>query len=158
MTVECPYTLQWDDLFPSKLPLPWGIWTPIQYFFPWAHPCPHPNGISSCSAVFAGLTSVTDQQNRPTDHTTRWVTVGRIYVHTAMRPNNKYLSRFIFLGVNNVVNEFLPIKISPRVQDKILEFEQLFAHVHSKIAFWLYCCYLMILDNVDVVTPLLNHV
>ena len=36
------------------------------------------------SAVFAGLTSMTD---RPTDHATRSVTIGRIYVRsTAMRP------------------------------------------------------------------------
>ena len=29
MTAEYPYTLQWDAPFPSKLPLPMGIWTPI---------------------------------------------------------------------------------------------------------------------------------
>jgi len=28
MTAECIYTLQWDVLPPSKLPFPWGIWTP----------------------------------------------------------------------------------------------------------------------------------
>jgi len=45
------------------------------------------NGISIGSAVFAGLTSVTD---RPTDHDTRSLTTGRIYVHVVptMRPNN----------------------------------------------------------------------
>jgi len=40
------------------------------------------------SAVFAGLTTVIDRQ---TDHATRSVTTGRIYVRsrpTAMRPNN----------------------------------------------------------------------
>ena len=51
------------------------------------------NGISIGAAVFAGLTSVTDRQaaDRPTDHATRSVTIGRIYVRlrsTAMRPND----------------------------------------------------------------------
>ena len=50
----------------------------------------NPNGISIGSAVFAELTSVTD---RPTDHATRSVTIGRIYVcSTAMRPYVKLLS------------------------------------------------------------------
>jgi len=67
--------------------------------FPWGDLDPHlihgslgppesnnPNGISIGSAVFAGLTSVTD---RPTDHATWSVTIGRIYVRsTAMRRNN----------------------------------------------------------------------
>jgi len=49
------------------------------------------NCISISSAVFAGLTCVTDRPtDRPTDHATRWVTIGCIYVRsTAMRPNNK---------------------------------------------------------------------
>jgi len=46
----------------------------------------NPNGISIASAVFAGLTSVTDRQ---TDHATRSVTIGRVYVcSTAMQPKN----------------------------------------------------------------------
>jgi len=47
-----------------------------------------PNGISIGLAVFASLTSVTD---RPTDHATRSVTIGRIYLglrSIAMRSNN----------------------------------------------------------------------
>jgi len=51
----------------------------------------NPNGISIGSAIFAGLTTVTDRRtdSRPTDHATRLVTIGRIYVSsTAMRPNN----------------------------------------------------------------------
>jgi len=44
------------------------------------------------SAVFAWLTIVTDRQtDRPTDHATPSITIGRIYVRsrpTAMRPNN----------------------------------------------------------------------
>jgi len=53
----------------------------------------NPNGIMIGSAVFAGLTSVAD---RPTDHATRSVTIGRIYVRsTAMRPKktSKYGAR-----------------------------------------------------------------
>jgi len=46
----------------------------------------NPNGSSIGAAVFAGLTSVTDRQ---TDHATRSVRIGRIYVRsTVMRPNN----------------------------------------------------------------------
>jgi len=39
----------------------------------------NPNGISIDSAVFAGLSSVTDRQ---TDHATRSVTIGHIYVRS----------------------------------------------------------------------------
>jgi len=46
----------------------------------------NPNGIFIGSAIFARFTSLTD---RPTDHATRLVTIGRIYVRsTAMQPNN----------------------------------------------------------------------
>ena len=50
----------------------------------------NPNGSSIVAAVFAGLTGVAGRQtDRPTDHATRSVTIGRIYVRsTAMRPNN----------------------------------------------------------------------
>jgi len=53
-------------------------------------PVLNPNDISIGSAVFAGLTSVKDRQpDRPTDHATRSVRIGRIYVRsTAMRRNN----------------------------------------------------------------------
>ena len=45
----------------------------------------NPNGISIGSAIFAGFTIVTYRQ---TDHATRSVTTGRIYVRsTVMRPN-----------------------------------------------------------------------
>jgi len=58
----------------------------IRGSFNWAHPGPYPKGISMGSAVFTGLTVVTD---RPTDRQTtllRLYTVGRIYVRTtAMR-------------------------------------------------------------------------
>ena len=86
MTAKCTYTLQWDAPFPPQnCPFPWGDLN-TQYMVPWAHPSPQPNGISIGAAVFAGLTSVTD---RRTDHTTRSVTIGRIYLRsTVMWPNN----------------------------------------------------------------------
>jgi len=40
-TVERPYALQWDAVFPWKL-LPEGDLDPIQYMIPWAHPSPQP--------------------------------------------------------------------------------------------------------------------
>jgi len=73
-TVECPYTLQWDAHSPSKIcPFPLGgseppsnTWSlgPTQVL--------NPNGISIGSAIFAGLTSVTERQtDRLTDHATQ---------------------------------------------------------------------------------------
>ena len=75
-TVECPYTTS-NTWFPG----------PTQVL--------NPNGISMGSVVFAGLTSVRD---RPTDHATRSVTIGRIYVcSTAMQPNNT-VNALVFLN------------------------------------------------------------
>jgi len=87
MTAECPYTLQWGALFPFKIaPSHVGIWTPSNTWFLGPTQVPKPNGNSIGAATFAGLTSVTDQQ---TDHATRSVRIGRIYIRsTAMRPNN----------------------------------------------------------------------
>jgi len=68
VTAECPYTLQWDAPFPSKLPLPMGeSGPPCNTWFPGPTQVLNPNGISIGSAVLAGLTSVTD---RPTDRQT----------------------------------------------------------------------------------------
>jgi len=89
MTAESPYTLQWDAPPPLKIaPSHGGIWTPSNTWFLGLTRVLKPNGISIGAAVFAWLTSVTDRQtDRPTDHDTRSVTVGRIYVHsTAMWP------------------------------------------------------------------------
>ena len=52
---------------------------PVSYTHLRAH---NPNDISIRSAVFAGLSSVTD---RPTDNSTRSVTIGRIYVCSTVR-------------------------------------------------------------------------
>ena len=61
-----------------------GSGPPSNTWFPGPTQVLNPNGSSIGSAVFAGL-SVTDRQ---TDHATRSVRIGRIYVrNTAMRPN-----------------------------------------------------------------------
>jgi len=63
---------------------------PSNIWFPGPTRVLNPNGISIGWVVFAGLTSVTDRPtDRQTDHATRSVTIGRIYVRsTALRPNN----------------------------------------------------------------------
>jgi len=74
--------------FPLKIAaLHWGSGPPSNTWFPRPTLVCNPSGIWMVPAVFVGLTSVTD---RPTDHTTRSITIGRIYIcSTAMRPNNK---------------------------------------------------------------------
>jgi len=66
MTADCSYTLQWDSLPRSKLPLPMGMLTPSNRPTWFLRPTQvlEPNGISIGSAVFAGFTTVTDG---PTD-------------------------------------------------------------------------------------------
>ena len=87
MTVECPYTLQWDCPLPPKLPLPMGDLDPHLIpgtWFPGPTRVLNPNGISF--SRFCRLTSVTD---RSTDYTIQLVTIDRIYVRsTAMRLKN----------------------------------------------------------------------
>jgi len=64
LMAESPYTLQWAPL-PPKLPLPiGGSGPPSNTWFPGTNRVLNPNGSSIGSAVFAGLTRVTD---RPTD-------------------------------------------------------------------------------------------
>jgi len=84
MTAECPYTLQWDALSPLKIAPSHGvIWNLSNTWFLGPTRVLNPNGISIGSAIIAGLTTVTDRQtDRPTDHATRSVTIGRIYVCT----------------------------------------------------------------------------
>jgi len=63
MTAECPYTLQWDAPFPLKIAPSHGeSGPPCNTWFPGPTRVTNPNGISIVSAVFAGLTSVTDRQ------------------------------------------------------------------------------------------------
>jgi len=67
-----------------------GSGPPSNTWFPRPTQVLNPNGSSIGAAVFAGFTSVTDRQtDRPTDHATRSVRIGRIYLRsTAMRPEN----------------------------------------------------------------------
>ena len=76
--MDClPYTLQWDVPFPLKIvPSYGGSGPPSNAWFSGPTRVLNPIGISIGSAVFAGLTSVTD---RPTDHATRSVTIDRVY-------------------------------------------------------------------------------
>jgi len=54
--------------FPSKLPLPMGMWTSSNTWFLGPTGVLNPNGILISSAIFAGLTTVTDRQtDRQTD-------------------------------------------------------------------------------------------
>jgi len=78
VTAECHYTLQWAPIYP-KLPLSMGGSGPsFNKWFTGPTRVLNLNGISIGSAVFAGLTSVTDRQtDRPTDHATRSVTTDR---------------------------------------------------------------------------------
>jgi len=78
LTAESPYTLQWATLSPKLLLLVRDL-DPIYTWFPGPTRVLNLNGISSCSAVFAWLTSVTD---RPTDHATWSVNIDRIYVRS----------------------------------------------------------------------------
>jgi len=60
---------------------------------PLAHPSSQPKWHLDRFSRFAGLTSVTDRQtDRPTDHATRSVTIGRIYVRIVRAMRHKKLS------------------------------------------------------------------
>jgi len=79
---------------PVKLPLPMvGSGPPSNTWFPGPIGILNPNAISIGSFIFAWLTSVTDwQTDRQTDHATRSVTIGRIYVRsTVVRPNSNHI-------------------------------------------------------------------
>ena len=77
---------------PKNLPLPMGNLDPnLIHGSPGLPKSSTQTASPIGAAVFAGLTSVTVRQtDRPTDHATRSVTIGRIYVRsTAMRPNKQ---------------------------------------------------------------------
>ena len=85
MTAECPYTLQCEEPFPRQnCPFPQGDLDPSNTWLFGPTRVLNLNGISIHSAIFAGLTSVTE--DRSTHHATQSVTTGRIDVRTiAMR-------------------------------------------------------------------------
>jgi len=69
--------------FPLKIVSSYRDWTPSNTWFIGPTRVHNPNDITIVSAVFAGLTIVTDRQ---TNHASPSVIIGR---STAMRPNNK---------------------------------------------------------------------
>jgi len=72
-TIGCPFP-------PQNWPFPWVSGPPSNTWFPGPTQVLNPNGSSISSAVFAGLTSVTDW---PTDHATWSVTIDRRqHLHT----------------------------------------------------------------------------
>jgi len=84
LTVERPYTSQWaPPLFPKASPLPMGGSAPAtNTWFLGPTRVITPNGISTGSAVFAGLMKVTDKPtnrvtNRPTDHANPHAAIGQ---------------------------------------------------------------------------------
>jgi len=76
LMAECPYTLQWTAPFFFKIaPSHGGSGPPSNTWFLEPTQVHNTNGILISSAVFSGLTIVTDRQ---TDHATLSVTTGRI--------------------------------------------------------------------------------
>ena len=69
---------------PQNCPFAWGIWTPSNTWFFRPTGVHNPNGIFISSAVFAGLTIVTERQTTTLLH----VCNNRPHLRTAMRPNN----------------------------------------------------------------------
>ena len=95
MPAECPYTLQWASLSPSKLPLSLGrSGSPSNTWFPGPTRVLNPNSISVGLAAFAGLTSVTERRtDQLTDHATWSVTAGMGTRRQWPRPRVVFTSR-----------------------------------------------------------------
>ena len=89
------YALQWAIHSPKNSPTHGSICTPCNMWYCGSTRLGIPNGILIGSAIFVGLTTVTDRQtDRQTYHTTRSVTIGHIYVSsTVMQPNNSRWSK-----------------------------------------------------------------
>jgi len=88
MSVQCPYTLQWDASFLLKsAPSHGGSGPPFNTWFLGPTRILNPNGIAIGAAVLAGLTSVTD---RPTDHPTRSIIIIIQYLYSALKSCNGY--------------------------------------------------------------------
>jgi len=63
LTAYCPYTLQWTAPRPQNCPFPWGCGPPSNTWYLEPTRVLNPNSISISSAVFAGLTGMTDRPN-----------------------------------------------------------------------------------------------
>jgi len=84
-TYDCSVPILYNGTHLTKTaPSHGGRWLPSNTWFLWPTWVLNPNGISICSAIFAGLTTMTD---RPKGQVTRSVTIGHMYLHsTAMWP------------------------------------------------------------------------
>jgi len=102
-TIQCLYILQWDAHSPPKLcPFPWGN---LDHHLIHGSPGPPESSTQTAARSVQPFLqgSLVWQTNRQTDHATRSVRIGRIYVHsTAMRPNNI----IHFFGIRHVLNIF----------------------------------------------------
>jgi len=78
VTAECTYTLLWVPLLAQIVPDHVRSGPHLVIHGCLLTPVINPNGILIGSAIFAGLTTVTD---RPTDHATRTVTID-LHLHT----------------------------------------------------------------------------
>jgi len=88
-TVECPHTLQWDAHFtPEICPFPCGDLDPhLIHVFPGPPKSSTQTAARSVQPFLQG--SLVWQTDRQTDHATRSVRIGCIYVRsTALRPKN----------------------------------------------------------------------
>jgi len=85
-----PYTLQWANPFPLKLPIPTGRSGPPSnkwFLGSRAHPRPKPKRHLD---RFSHFCRAHDCADRPTDHATSSVTVDRIHVYVVLRCGLKH--------------------------------------------------------------------
>jgi len=88
MTAECPYFTMGRPFPPQIAPFH-NIWVSESPFNTRANPSPQRKRHIHRFSRFCRAQYCDRQTNRPTDHATRSVTVGHIYVRSAaMRPNN----------------------------------------------------------------------
>jgi len=94
--IECPYTLQWDAPSPQNCPSHYEIGSIDPHLI---HGSLGPSECSTQTGLFRSVQpflqgslvrQIDRQTNRPTDHATRSVSIGRIYVRStvSMRPND----------------------------------------------------------------------
>jgi len=109
MTAECLYTLQWFACFPLNFaPSHDGVWTSCNTRFIGPTQVRNQNGNLIVSAVFAGLTSVTDcQSDRQTDrprYSVRCGVIMRNYVGYGKATHSFHVSTNNFATVSSYLN------------------------------------------------------
>jgi len=94
-----PYILQWTAVFLCQnCAFTWWIWTPSNTWFQ-AHAVNNPYSISICSAVFAGLTTVT---YRPTDRPRYSICNSTLHLRSsAIRSDNN--NNYAFLSCCEII-------------------------------------------------------